>query len=62
MNPTLRSIATDLSGDDPDGIFIKNLESVQGDERDTIILSVGYGPDVNGNDLQSLWASQQRWW
>ncbi len=33
----------------PDGIFIKNLESVQGDERDTIILSVGYGPDVDGN-------------
>lgn len=29
--------------------FIRNLESVQGDERDTIILSVGYGPDQNGN-------------
>jgi very-short-patch-repair endonuclease len=38
-----------LSGEDPDGIFIKNLESVQGDERDAIILSVGYGPDVYGN-------------
>ena len=25
-------------------IFVKNLESVQGDERDVIILSVGYGP------------------
>lgn len=30
-------------------IFIKNLESVQGDERDLIIFSVGYGPDQNGN-------------
>ena len=30
-------------------IFIKNLESVQGDERDVIIFSVGYGPDQNGN-------------
>ncbi len=29
--------------------FIRSLESVQGDERDTIILSVGYGPDQNGN-------------
>ncbi len=28
--------------------FIKNLENVQGDERDTIILSVGYGKDQNG--------------
>ncbi len=30
------------------GFFIKNLESVQGDERDVMIMSVGYGPDVNG--------------
>ena len=29
--------------------FIKNLETVQGDERDTIILSVGYSKDANGN-------------
>lgn len=27
-----------------DPIFVKNLESVQGDERDIIILSLGYGP------------------
>lgn len=30
------------------GFFVKNLESVQGDERDIIIFSVGYGPDANG--------------
>lgn len=29
-------------------IFIKNLENVQGDERDVILFSVGYGPDKNG--------------
>ena len=29
-------------------IFIKNLENVQGDERDVILFSVGYGPDENG--------------
>ena len=28
--------------------FVKNLESVQGDERDVIFISVGYGPDANG--------------
>ncbi|SJZ72429.1 Superfamily I DNA and/or RNA helicase [Pilibacter termitis] len=28
--------------------FIKNLENVQGDERDIIILSVGYGKDPQG--------------
>lgn len=31
-----------------DGLFVKSLEEVQGDERDVIILSVGYGPDENG--------------
>lgn len=29
-------------------MFIKNLENVQGDERDVIILSVGYGKDEAG--------------
>ncbi|HXG10904.1 MAG TPA: DUF4011 domain-containing protein [Gemmataceae bacterium] len=28
--------------------FVKNLENVQGDERDVIFLSVGYGPDETG--------------
>jgi len=29
-------------------LFIKNLETVQGDERDIIIISVGYGKDPEG--------------
>lgn len=29
-------------------IFVKNLENVQGDERDVILFSIGYGPDKNG--------------
>ncbi len=29
-------------------LFVKNLESVQGDERDVILFSVCYGPDKNG--------------
>lgn len=29
--------------------FVKNLERVQGDERDAIILSVGYGKSANGS-------------
>lgn len=31
-----------------DGFFCKNLENVQGDERDIIIFSVGYGRDAQG--------------
>lgn len=32
-----------------DGVFVKNLESVQGDERDVILFSMGYGKDEHGN-------------
>ncbi|GAA2342716.1 hypothetical protein GCM10010246_30110 [Streptomyces cuspidosporus] len=35
-----------------DGFFVKNLESVQGDERDVVIMSVGYGPDEHGKLTQ----------
>lgn len=31
-----------------DGFFVKNLENVQGDERDVMIFSVGYGRDEVG--------------
>lgn len=29
-------------------VFVKNLENVQGDERDVILFSIGYGPDEAG--------------
>lgn len=29
-------------------LFIKNLENVQGDERDVILFSIGFGPDETG--------------
>ena len=29
-------------------LFIKNLENVQGDERDVILFSIGFGPDAHG--------------
>lgn len=29
-------------------VFIKNLENVQGDERDVILFSISYGPDEDG--------------
>ncbi|MBF0284400.1 MAG: DUF3320 domain-containing protein [Magnetococcales bacterium] len=31
-----------------EGVFVKNLESVQGDERDIIYFSITYGPDRGG--------------
>jgi len=42
------------STDDYDGVFVKNLESVQGDERDVIMFSVGYGPTELGAKTMSM--------
>lgn len=35
-------------------IFIKNLENVQGDERDVILFSITYGPDEEGRVNQNF--------
>lgn len=35
-----------FTGDEP--LFVKNLESVQGDERDVMLFSIAYGPDQTG--------------
>ena len=35
-------------------VFVKNIENVQGDERDVILISVGYGPQEAGGRLGSM--------
>jgi hypothetical protein len=35
-------------------VFVKNIENVQGDERDVILISVGYGPATPGGKLSSM--------
>jgi very-short-patch-repair endonuclease len=37
-----------FGSDLPEPVFVKNLENVQGDERDVILFSVCYGPDSQG--------------
>lgn len=44
LNPKLEEYCATLE----EPIFVKNLENVQGDERDIILFSIGYGPDRNG--------------
>lgn len=36
------------------GLLVKNLENIQGDERDVVILSVCYGPGPNGKMLMNF--------
>ena len=35
--------------DNHEPVFVKNLETVQGDERDAVLFSVTYGPDASGH-------------
>jgi superfamily I DNA and/or RNA helicase len=35
-------------------VFVKNIENVQGDERDVVLISVGYGPSTPGGRLSSM--------
>ena len=42
------------------GFFVKSLESVQGDERDVMIFSIGYGPDEHGKITTNFGALNKR--
>jgi hypothetical protein len=44
LRPDLEKLAYETE----EPLFIKNLENVQGDERDIILFSIGYGPDEAG--------------
>lgn len=43
-----------LSRSGHEDLFVKNLENVQGDERDVILISIGYGPRLVGQPLDSM--------
>ena len=45
-HPDLRAAVDEAEGLEP--LFVKNLENVQGDERDVVMVSVTYGPDAHG--------------
>ncbi|MBF2735522.1 MAG: hypothetical protein ISN26_05540, partial [Betaproteobacteria bacterium AqS2] len=50
--PEIEPFFSDEDGRLP--LFVKNLETVQGDERDVIILSLGYGPTEPGAASMSM--------
>jgi very-short-patch-repair endonuclease len=51
-DPALDALLNREGGDEE--VFIKSLENVQGDERDIILVSVGYGPRTAGAKLDSM--------
>jgi very-short-patch-repair endonuclease len=50
-DPTLDAFLRERGREDA---FVKNLENVQGDERDVILISIGYGPRESGKPLDSM--------
>ncbi len=45
-DPSCENTFFNVHSEEP--FFVKNLENVQGDERDIIFISIGYGRDANG--------------
>lgn len=52
-NPELAQRLSDMK-EKGEELFVRNLESVQGDERDVILFSIGYGADKDGRILMTF--------
>src|SRR4029078_12564658 len=50
----------EASGERPEPVIVKNLEAIQGDERDVVLVSIGYGPDASGALSLNLGPLSQR--
>lgn len=46
--------ALNVMAENGEELFVRNLESVQGDERDVILFTIGFGPDQDGKILMSF--------
>ncbi|HYC78423.1 MAG TPA: DUF3320 domain-containing protein, partial [Planctomycetota bacterium] len=50
-HPEIEPYFTDAA---PEPVFVKNLENVQGDERDVMLFSIAYGPDAAGRTTMNF--------
>ena len=50
----LEAVASEENMIIPDSLFVKNIENVQGDEKDIIIFSTAYGPDESGRVMMQF--------
>lgn len=57
----LEKIRKDEESNEDESVFVKNLESVQGDERDIIIFSISYSKDEKGKIGSSLGEIQRQY-
>lgn len=47
-------LEADFAEDAPEKLVVKNLETVQGDERDVILLSIAYGPETPNAPVMAM--------
>jgi very-short-patch-repair endonuclease len=47
-DPSIERFFKEAADDCPEPVLIRNLESVQGEERDVMLFSLTYGPDTSG--------------
>ncbi|HSR98853.1 MAG TPA: DUF3320 domain-containing protein, partial [Kofleriaceae bacterium] len=53
-------LSIESSAERPEPVIVKNLEAIQGDERDVVLVSIGYGPDASGALSLNLGPLSQR--
>ena len=53
-NPPFRQRLERAFGLEQEELFVKNLENVQGDERDIVVVSVAYGPGATGRMIMNF--------
>lgn len=57
---TIRAEMARKDNGEDTGLFVKNIESVQGDERDVIVFSIGYAKNANGKLVHNFgWLNQK---
>jgi superfamily I DNA and/or RNA helicase len=54
QEPSIQGLYQEFFNEDLDKFFLRSLEDIQGDERDVILLSFGYGPDSRGRFTQQF--------
>ncbi|KJR44322.1 DNA helicase related protein [Desulfosporosinus sp. I2] len=54
MRKENQRLETFFNEDNEEAFFVKNLENVQGDERDTIIFGIGYAKDASGKFVMNF--------
>lgn len=54
LRQTHRGLDAFMREGEREEFFVKNIENVQGDERDVVLISVGYGPRIAGAPLDSM--------